>query len=214
MASILALGSNHFSSDIMVMLTAVEHSTQLFPVTALILFATLGWITSLGFEALRDQLSALIEAVKGEKGQLGIKCLSLCGNNDAMETMMMSRLRKWKQQHVLLCDTTERINQCFGFVLLVWVSHVFVSFISTSFYFINSIFLVADENRALQIISIALFIQQSVHILLLTVVPSKLQREVRSTSLSYSIHFIRFICHYVVGYQDWETITTVYYTKY
>ena len=48
------------------------------------------------------------------------------------------RIEKWRQDHAKLCGLVDRINECFGIVLLLTVINGSTSFITTSFEIVRS----------------------------------------------------------------------------
>jgi hypothetical protein len=51
--------------------------------------------------------------------------------------MKKENIGKWKRSLSLVDELVDRINECFGLILLVSIAHFFVEFIARSFYIIS-----------------------------------------------------------------------------
>ena len=116
--------------------------------SGLVLFALLGYAMSLAFASLLDQCTA--EQLRSE-----------------------TFLLKWQRMHALICDTVDRLNSTFGFVLLLWISYIFVNFINLAFYLISA----NSSSIGLLTLSITV-IQQTLRLLLITLVPNRIYKQV------------------------------------
>ncbi len=87
---------------------------------------------------------------------------------------MMKTLRC---QHIFACQTVEKLNQCFGFILLVEISHTFInlSIYSIYFYFGSAY----KEDWRTIVWNLALVVDQIVHLTLITVMSDRIRNEVR-----------------------------------
>lgn len=137
-------------------------------------------------------LSGLVSfAILGYIILLGLKALLLEDyylRFDGIESLL-----KWRRLHILLCDTVDQLNDCFDFILLLWISHVFINFINLSFYISN----MSKENLAYGVMGMILMIQQCLHLLLITMVPQKIYDTV--SRLHNSIYDAKLNICYVKG---------------
>lgn len=134
--------------------------TQLYSLSGLVFFVTLLRMLLISFESLREKLGNI-----------------LCLSHEENDVIISQSLIKWKRLHVSLCDAVERINNCFGPVTFFWILHIFVNFISLSFYLFQG-FQSSNRNGTLLIKNGVLMIQLSVQVVMITVVPSQLYQEV------------------------------------
>lgn len=77
--------------------------------------------------------------------------------------LIKTHLENWRRQHTLVCQLVDRINSCFGIILLVAMTHSFVSFISDTY----EIALAYTNNSTLEL---RFFIRLFQHFTLLTLV--------------------------------------------
>lgn len=129
----------------------VQMSTLLFSffvvygLSGLVSFAILSYIILLGFKALLLEENYL--------------------RFDGIESLL-----KWRRLHILLCETVDQLNDCYDFILLLWISHVFINFINLSFYISN----MSKENLTYGVLGMILMVQRCLHLLLITMVPQKI----------------------------------------
>ena len=97
-------------------LTIMCFSSKLMPISALVLYCIIAWLVSLFY--------ATIEVDVNRKKIV------------RKETILM-----WKRGLVLVRELVERINTCFGLILLVLITHFFIDLIIQSFYLGSSIHL-------------------------------------------------------------------------
>lgn len=136
--------------------------TQLYSLTGLVFFVTLLRMILFSFESLREKLEKLLHRFHKEDG-----------------IIISQSLIKWKRLHFSLCDAVERINNCFGPVIFFWIFHIFVNFISLSFYLFQG-FQSSNRNGTLLVKNGVLMIQLSVQVVMITVVPSQLFQEAKA----------------------------------
>jgi hypothetical protein len=136
----------------------------------LLLFAVIGWTVALGFRSLSRELinSPLLLTIRPETE----------GKDTGKEDELIELLTKWKRFHVLLCDTVDGINDCLGPVLLIWVAHIFIGFISTPFYVVGSFHSTTASSYVIMAINIFLMIMQVVHLFVITGISSHIWHEV------------------------------------
>ncbi len=145
----------------------VSSLTQIYGVSGLVLFATIGWITSEGFVQLRYQVIALDPVIR---------------RNPPATT---SDLRKLRHDFLTLSEIVLHIGNCFGPLLFVWIVYIFISVIANSFYLVNSVH-VRVELLSEVPFWISLLIRNLILLFVLASIPVTLQREVTiiSTVLS------------------------------
>lgn len=131
---------------------------QVYAISGLLIFALIGWTLVLGFRCLGNQLDNILQTTR---------------NN----TLLIDDLFKWKELHILLCVTVDEINNCLGPLLLIWISHVFVSFISIPFYLLEGL-QESNTNTAMLVTNFSLLFELLVHLLILTGIPSRIWHEV------------------------------------
>jgi hypothetical protein len=141
-----------------------------YALAGLLLFTSIGWTVAMAFRSFGQELISKSNTRSNDEASL----------NEGFHLMIV----KWKQLHILLCDTVDGINDCLGPILLIWVSYIFVGFIAALFY-------VADEvhfnstlpypSWAMLIISTVQVAQHLLHFLIITGVPNYIRREVYYT---------------------------------
>ena len=134
------------------------------------LFAVIGWTVVLGFRSLGSELrnNNLLLASTDNQSEAP----------EGKEDELIELLTKWKRLHVLLCDTVDGINDCLGPVLLIWVAHIFIGFISTPFYVVGSFHSTTASSYVIMAINIFLMIMQVVHLFVITGISSRIWHEV------------------------------------
>lgn len=88
---------------------------QVHPLIAIALFLTTCYSSSTAFQLIRSDLNLL-------------------RNLPVTDNHLISVLLTLKNYHILVCETTDLINYCFGWVLAVIIPFHFVSVITASFY--------------------------------------------------------------------------------
>ena len=99
----------------------VAYSTDIYPLSALLLFGVLGWSISKSFKTIREQMNET--ARKAAK---------------LSQIEVAELLIKWRRSYMILCKSAKRLNRCFGWILLIEIPYIFVEFIFTSFFIIYS----------------------------------------------------------------------------
>lgn len=94
---------------------------NLYPISGGILFACFGWIASIMFETICDEL------VKEEQG------LILHNKYRNRKTELV----KLKQRYLMIVDLVDGIQRCFGLFLLIVISGNFCRMITSSFQLMN-----------------------------------------------------------------------------
>ena len=138
------------------------------------LFAVIGWTVVLGFRSLGSELRNNNLLLANDNNQSEAP--------EGKEELMIELLSKWKRLHVLLCDTVDGINDCFGPILLIWVAHIFVGFIAIPFYILDGIHFNKDSfssSRVVLIINFCFLAQHIFHFLIITGIPSRIWHEVK-----------------------------------
>jgi hypothetical protein len=132
----------------------------------LLLFVVIGWTVALGFRSLGKEL-------------LNSPLLNTISHWTTVEEDELTKLMiKWKSLHVLLCDTVDGINDCFGPILLIWVTHIFFGFISTPFYIVGGFHSLTATNSVILAINIFLMVTLTFHLFVITGVSSRIWNEV------------------------------------
>lgn len=91
-----------------------------FSYCSFILFVCLSHIASTGFKVIGRQ-------IRNQQ-------LSLC-----TPAAVKERIKEWKQNHEDVCVYVHQLNKCFGSILLVEISSLFVGFIISLFYLVQAI---------------------------------------------------------------------------
>lgn len=99
------------------------------------LFCVLVRCTSVVFEILNHRIEILTRAASDDVDHHQQYHLMLHNPPN----LFTARLEKWRRNHARACQLVDRINECFGIVLLVTVTNGFVSFITTSFELVRSL---------------------------------------------------------------------------
>jgi hypothetical protein len=152
------------------LLRSFANFLHVYAFAGLLLFAVIGWTVALGFRSLSRELinSPLLLTIRSETE----------GKDTGKEDELIELLTKWKKFHVLLCDTVDGINDCLGPVLLIWVAHIFIGFISTPFYVVGSFHSTTASSYVIMAINIFLMIMQVVHLFVITGISSHIWHEV------------------------------------
>ena len=160
--------------------------------SCLVLFSVLGWVISLGFQALQEHLG--LDLIIDTEG----KCLS-----------------EFKRCHARLCDASERLSRLFGPILLVWLIYIFTNFISLSYYLaigLRSFSLSSyDRNYLYRMLSSSfLVIQQSIHLVVIAIVPHRMKQQVNiyQTVAPRTHDIIIFLFFNEVGIKKWNLSTS------
>jgi hypothetical protein len=87
---------------------------KVLPISALVLFGSLVWQSAAFYREIQQ---------------------------DVERKLMMKKenIGKWKRSLSLVDELVDRINECFGLILLVSIAHFSVEFIARSFYLVSSI---------------------------------------------------------------------------
>ena len=150
-------------SDVSVTYVVIRTSwiaVQIYRFCSLLLIGTISWIVVVGFRQLRHQLDEILK----------------------MEWPIFDRLTDWRAKHVLLSDTVDGINDCFGLILLVWVIHLFVTYITVPFYILQELRYRNSDNLFLFMLNCWFFVELIVEFLIITVIPSRIGHEVSNIS--------------------------------
>ena len=70
-----------------------------------------------------------------------------------LNNMKQVNIRRWKRNLFLVDELVDRINECFGLILLVSITHFFVEFIARSFYIVNGIS--SNQIKTIAIVSMS-----------------------------------------------------------
>jgi hypothetical protein len=142
----------------------VSSLTQIYGVSGLVLFATIGWITSEGFVQHRYQVMALDPAIRP---------------NPSVNT---SDLKKLRRDFLTLSEIVLHIGNCFGPLVFVWIVYIFISVIANSFYLVNSVRIHVEHLSEVPF-WISLLIRNLIFLFVLASIPVTLQREVKLISI-------------------------------
>ena len=91
-------------------------------------------------------------------------------------SFLASELEKLREHHILVCQFTRWINQCFGFIVLVAISCCFVSCIVDCYATIRTFYSGSFADK--QFIFLTMFIQQLTNMFIFIYAPYKLESEV------------------------------------
>jgi hypothetical protein len=154
-----------------------------YPLAGLLLFTSIGWTVAMAFRSFGQELiSKNLPTTTANTKSNDDDEASL---NDGVHLMIV----KWKQLYILLCDTVDGINDCFGPVLLIWVSYIFVGFIAALFYVADEVHfdsaLLLYPSWAMLIMSSVQVAQHLLHFLIITGVPNYIRREVYYTYIYF-----------------------------
>jgi hypothetical protein len=94
--------------------TATAYFAKIVPISALVLYCSVVWLSSLFYEEIRLDIERTYK-------------------------VNQENIRRWKCSLVLAGEVVDRINDTFGLILLISITHFFVEFIARSFYLVNSI---------------------------------------------------------------------------
>lgn len=94
--------------------TVFAFFAKILPISSLVWYCYVAWLSSLFYEAIQRDIDRTCEIKKEE-------------------------LRRWKCSLVLAGEVVNGINECFGLILLISVTHFVVDFIVHSFYLINNV---------------------------------------------------------------------------
>ena len=90
--------------------TALALYSKLVPISALVLYCSVVWLASVFYEEIHQDI------ISHQSNQLN-----------------QGNIRRWKYSITLINELIEQINQCFGLILLISISHFFVDLIAHSF---------------------------------------------------------------------------------
>ena len=100
---------------------------KLAPISALVLFYSVAWQSAAFYGDIRQDVERNLTKVKSEI------------------------ILKWKRSLYLADEIVDRINDCFGLIVLVSIAHFSVEFIELSFYLVNNI--TRNKQKHLDIVS-------------------------------------------------------------
>ena len=109
---------------------ALGNLSHLWAMSVLAVFCTVVAVITLVFQILNQRLETLVSPSFSDNDKL-----------------LAYRLEIWRIHHDVVCRTVEKINWCFGLILLLTISTGFVFFITISYGLIYAIF---DRNLNLQ----------------------------------------------------------------
>ena len=99
--------------------------------------------------------------------------------------LISNKLETWRQNHVLVCQLVDNINQCFGLMLLISISCYFISFIVMSYQLYKGIMNFStvqqfnDEMLISALTIVLVMLKNAVHFVLIVLMPYQMQQEVR-----------------------------------
>lgn len=95
----------------------IAKATEIIVISVWVLFCVITWTTVHLFRCLNSNL-------------LQIAAVS---STNKSETYLTSRLIQWSRRHQTVCELVEQVNSFFGWILLLMVTHSFVTLIVDSF---------------------------------------------------------------------------------
>ncbi|KAI9562673.1 hypothetical protein GHT06_010127 [Daphnia sinensis] len=153
--------------------------TEIYAISGLAVFATIGWITYIKFVQLHDQLNLALDSIKHQ-------------NNPSSQTTTRrtwTDLRRWRRTYVTLNETVSHLGECFGPFVLIWITYIFINVIAISFYIVDG---VRNTDPVLGSVSLSVFllVRHLAHLLLLATISVTLQKE--SLNISKPLRKMRF----------------------
>lgn len=133
--------------------------TQIFPTSILLLYCLLSLSAALNFQQLVEEINEVHKS-----GWLE--------TND----IMVVQLKTWRRNHALVCDFVDKIHNCYGIILLIKISYLFVAVINSSFYLLIGI--VDMTSNVELIINLAFIIEHFMHLFIISGVSDKVFNEV------------------------------------
>lgn len=120
--------------------------------TAVVLFVVVCYASSIAYQSILWDLNIL--------------------KNQPMDKEHYDHLSSLKRHHMLVCETIDHINDCFGWILGISLLFHFVSIITTSFY------LFGNERKPTTLLEQSFFISQILHTLLICYAPDMIHGKV------------------------------------
>ncbi len=96
------------------LVTVLTFYSKIVPISVVILYCSVSWLISLFYESILEDVNKTNKVNK-------------------------YTIRKWKYSMALASELIHHINQCFGMILLISITHIFIDLIAYSFYIVNSI---------------------------------------------------------------------------
>ncbi len=93
--------------------------SQVYPITALALFVVISYASSNAYAFIRTDLKRLRKREKDKHCYAHLFALKL--------------------YHLLVCETTDHINDCFGWILIISIPYYLVTCITSSFYLFGKV---------------------------------------------------------------------------
>lgn len=134
--------------------TLVSVLSQVYPITAVFLFVVTSYASANANQTILWDLNVL--------------------KNQPMDKEHYNRLISLKKHHVLVCETIDHINNCFGWILGISLLFHFVSIITASFYLFGN---ERGRGTLLEHMELSFFISQILHILLICYPPDLIQEK-------------------------------------
>jgi hypothetical protein len=168
------LAINHLrtteSIDKVTLVTSLSKLSETLSLSILVFFFVLVWSNIYLFRFANLKTSGLLEATSSSSAP----CFTIS-----------QQLENWRRFHVFVCQLVDRINSCFGFILLVAMTHGFISFISDSF----EITMAFSNNETFQTRFLIRFCQHFALLFVVCYSSYRLQSEVKIT-LSTNIRIV------------------------
>ena len=145
------------------MANIITYFSEVYGISGLVLYFTLGHILSTSFRSLRHELISI--GCNFYNQHRAIK------NSKAISDKAIG-LKLWRRRYLILLETMSNFEHCFGPILLFWTAHVFITAISSSYFLVCKF---QQKNLAMLSISIPRLL---VHIFMMAIIPANLHREV------------------------------------
>ena len=129
--------------------TATAFFAKIVPISALVLYCSVVWLSSLFYEEIRLDMERTYK-------------------------VNQENIRRWKYSLALAGEVVDRINDTFGLILLISITHFFVEFIARSFYLVNSIS-ITNQPDVITLISI---FSEVIFLWFVAYSPAKIHRQV------------------------------------
>ncbi|KAI9562828.1 hypothetical protein GHT06_010283 [Daphnia sinensis] len=138
-------------------LTVFAFFAKILPISSLLWYCYVAWISSLFYEAIQRDIDRTCKVRKED-------------------------LRRWKCSLVLAGEVVDGINECFGLILLISVTHFVVDFIVNTFYLVNN---VTITNQFRLVIALANMLRKLTMLWFITCTPTEILQ--KASNVAYSL---------------------------
>ena len=149
-----------FNLSLTTLFLGASIATQLYLISAIILFLCLGWMALMAFDILVQEIKSFCK-----------KYIRSAAVND------FKKIVQWKRKHIFVCEFIDQINQCFGAILLIFIIKLLISITNYGFGTIETIKLkktISYENIVIWIIAV----KNLIYLFLITSLSEKINQKV------------------------------------